>query len=57
MYDSTGHMGSFCKERNKLVGGSNFLVWKKRTDLKFTKHEVTEPKKYNTQELEKYKKG
>ena len=42
MSESTGHMGSFCKESNKLVGSTNFLAWKKRIDLALTKHEVME---------------
>jgi len=31
---------SFCKESNKLVGVSNFLAWKKRTDLNRIENEV-----------------
>ena len=33
---------SFCKENNKLVGASNFLAWKKRTDLNLIENEVME---------------
>lgn len=58
-------MGSFSKERNKLVGALNYLTWKKIIELILTEQEVmkygtrgiTEPKKYKTQELAKYKKG
>ena len=65
MSKPSSHMGSFCKERNNLVGASNYLAWKKRVDLILTKQEVMEyvigefikHKKDKTQELEKYKKG
>lgn len=58
-------MGSFYKERNKIIGASNYLAWKKRIDLilieqdimGYVTREVTEPEKDKTQELEKYKKG
>lgn len=59
MFESTGNMGSFCKESNKLVGALNYLAWKKSVDLILTKQEVMEyavgefiePSKYKTQEL------
>jgi len=31
---------SFCKESNKLVGTTNFLVWKKSTDLPLKENEL-----------------
>jgi len=65
MFESTGHMGTLCKERNKLIGESNYLAWKKTIDLILAKSEVmeydtgeiTEPRKEKTQELAKNKKG
>lgn len=33
-------MTSYCKERNKLVGSSNFLAWKMRIDLILIENEV-----------------
>ena len=33
MFESIGNMGYFYKERNKLVGESNDLTWKKRIEL------------------------
>jgi len=33
---------SFCKENNKLVGASNYLAWKKMTDLNLIENEVME---------------
>lgn len=58
-------MGSFCKERNNLIGASNFLAWKKTIGLTLTKHEVmqyvtseiTEIIKDKAQDLAKCKKG
>jgi len=63
MSKSIGHISSFCKKRNKCVGASNYLAWKKRIDLALIEHEVmeyvtgeiTEPSKDKTQELAKYK--
>ena len=54
-------MTSFCKESNKLVGSSNFLAWKKRTDLILVENEVvkgsiTKPPKEEAQALAKYMK-
>ena len=40
MTGSTIKMTSFCKESNKLVASSNFLAWKKRTDLILIENEV-----------------
>jgi hypothetical protein len=56
---------SFCKESNKLVGASNYLAWKKRTDLNLIENEVmehvkgsiTKPRKEDAQALAKYMKG
>jgi len=56
---------SFCKESNKLVGASNFLAWKKRTNLNLIENEVmdhikgsiTQPPKKDTQALAKFMKG
>lgn len=58
-------MGYFYKEIIKLIGASNYLVWKKRFDLilieqevmEYVTGEIDEPEKYKTQELERYKKG
>ena len=58
-------MGSFFKERNNLVGASNYLAWKKIIDLALNEHEIMEyvtgeiiePSKDKTQDLEKYNKG
>jgi hypothetical protein len=58
-------MTSFCKENNKLVGQSNFLAWKKRTNLilieikviDHVKSSITKPSKEEVQALEKYMKG
>ena len=55
----------FCKESNKLVGASNYLAWKKRTDLNLIENEVmehvkgsiTKPRKEDAQALAKYMKG
>ena len=55
----------FCKESNKLVGVSNFLAWKKMTDLNLIENEVmdyikgstTRPSKEDTQAHAKYMKG
>ena len=33
-------MTSFCKESNKFVGSSNFLAWKKKTNLILIENEV-----------------
>jgi len=49
----------FCKKRNKLVGASNYLAWKKRTNLNLIENEVmdhvkgsiTKPSKEDSQEL------
>jgi len=65
IFESTSHMGSFCKEHNKLVGASNYLAWKKIIDLILTEQdvmqyvagEIIEPSKDKAQELAKYKKG
>ena len=56
---------SFCKESNKLVGASNYLAWKKMTDLHQLENEVmehikgyiTKPAKGDAQALAKYMKG
>ena len=56
---------SFCKEKKKLVGASNFLVWKKRTDLNLIENEVmehvkgttTKPPKEYAEALVRYMKG
>ena len=56
---------SFCKERNKLVGDSNYLAWKKRTHLNLIENEVmyhvkgsiTKPAKEHSQALANYMKG
>ena len=56
---------SFCKENNKLVGVSNFLAWKKRTNLNLSENEVmdyikgsrTRPSKEDTQAHAKFMKG
>lgn len=55
---------SFCKESNKLVGTTNFLAWKKRTNLLLKENEllyyvkgsVTILAKEQTQTLAKYNK-
>lgn len=55
----------FCKERNKLVGASNFITWKKRANLNIIENEVmdhikgskTLPSKEDTQAHAKYMKG
>ena len=39
---STYRMPTFFKESNKLIGSTNFLEWKKRTDLILTENEVME---------------
>jgi len=54
----------FCKERNKLVGTTTFLAWKKRIDLLLKENELIDhikgniivPDKEQTQALEKYNK-
>jgi len=43
----------FCKERNKLVGTTNFLVWKKRIDLLLKENELLDYIKGNVIVLEK----
>ena len=43
----------FCKESNKLVGVSNFLAWKKRTDLNLIENEVMD---YNKRSVTNQKK-
>ena len=56
---------SFWKESNKLVGVSNYLAWKKMTDLNLIENEVmehikgyiTKPRKEDAQALAKYMKG
>ena len=56
---------TFCKKRNKLSGSSNFLTWKKRTNLNFIENEVmdyikgsrTRPLEEDTQAHAKYIKG
>ena len=56
---------SFRKEINKLVGASNYLAWKKMTDLNLIEHEVmdhvkgsiTKPGEEDAQALAKYMKG
>jgi len=56
---------SFCKKSNKLVEASNFLAWKKRTNLNLIENEVmdhikgsiTKPPKEDTQALAKFMKG
>ena len=56
---------SFFKERNKLVGASNYLAWKKRNDLNLIKNEVidhvkgsiTKPSKEDAESLAKFMKG
>ncbi len=48
MSESTGHMGSFCKESNKLMEASNYLAWKKIFELILIEQEVME---YITGEL------
>jgi len=56
---------NFCKERNNLVGATNFLAWKKRIDLNLIENEVmvhikgsiTQPPKEDTQAHAKYMKG
>ena len=55
----------FFKERNKLVGASNYLAWKKRTDLNLidnyvmdhVKGYITKPPKEYAQALAKFMKG
>jgi len=55
----------FSKESNKLVGDSNFLAWKKITDLNLIENEVmhhikgsiTHPTKEDTQEHARFMKG
>ena len=55
----------FCKEINKLVGASNYLAWKKRTNLNLIENKVmehikgsiTKPTKEDAQALAKYMKG
>ncbi len=42
MSEFTIKMASFCMERNKLVGSSNFLAWKKNIDLILVENEVNE---------------
>ena len=52
----------FYKESNKLVGASNYLAWKKRTNLNLIENEVmehvkrsiTKPKEEDAQALDKY---
>ena len=56
---------SFYKESKKLVGSSNFLAWKKSTDLILIENEIvehvkgsiTKPPKEEAQALVKYMKG
>ena len=56
---------SFCKERNKSVGASNFLAWKKMTNLNLIENQVmehdkgsiTKPSKEYAQALARYMKG
>ena len=56
---------SFCKESNKLVGVSNYVAWKKRTNLNLIEIEVMEhvkgfiakPREEDAQALAKYMKG
>ena len=56
---------SFCIERNKMVGSSNFIAWKKRTDLNLIEDEVMDyiegstiqPPKEDTLAHAKYMKG
>ena len=53
-----------CKESNKLVGASNYLSWKKRTNLNLIENEVmehvkgyiTKPGEEDAQNLSKYMK-
>jgi len=40
MIESTINMTSLYKERNKLVMSSNFISWKKMTDLILIENEV-----------------
>ena len=55
----------FCKESNRLVRASNYLAWKKRTDLNLIENEVmehvkgsmTKPGEEDAQALAKYMKG
>lgn len=64
MVESSSHLSSLCKERNKLIKAVNYLAWKKRIDLILTEQdvmgyvtgEIIEPRKDKTQELERYKK-
>ena len=44
---------SFCKENNKLVGASNYLAWKKRTNLNLNENEVMEHFKGSTTKTRK----
>lgn len=52
----------FCKERNKLVGASNYIAWKKRENLNIIENEVmdqikgsiTKPSKEYAQALAKF---
>ena len=58
-------MTSFRKESSKLVGPSNFLAWKKRTNLNLIENEVmdhikeliTQPPKEDTQAHDRFMKG
>lgn len=65
MSESTIKMTLFYKESNKLVGSSNFLSWKKRTDLiiieneviRYVKGPILKPPQEEAQALSKYMKG
>ena len=56
---------TYCKERNKLVGSSNFSAWMKRTSLNLIKDEVMgyikgstmQPSKEDAPAHAKYMKG
>ena len=55
----------YCKESNKLVGSSNFSVWKKRRDLNLIENKVmdyiegstVQPPKEDAPAYAKYMKG
>jgi len=55
----------FCKEINNLFGASNYLAWKKRTNLNLIENEfmdhikgsITKPMKEDAQALSNFMKG